>query len=104
MANASAKPASGTHAYQPLQGISLVILNMSIAARYCGRLFAAFGADVVQPVPEAGADRLLGYGGLAGEAFGRWLDQGKRLVARSDAEAAAVRLAGPSGALIVVAE
>ncbi|HWK35918.1 CoA transferase [Sphingomonas sp.] len=91
-----------TQPYLPLGGVTLVIPDpgASVAARYCGRLFAAFGADVVQPAPGPGADAAIGYGGAAGEAFGRWLDQGKRLISAADARAAADRLAGPSCAII----
>jgi len=85
--------------YRPLEHFSVVNLAPSISARYCARLLAVLGADVVQP--ESEADARLGYGGAAGEAFGRWLDQGKRLVARPDAEAAADRLSGPLVIVIV---
>ena len=87
--------------YRPLERFSVVNLAPSISARYCGRLLAVLGADVVQSESDAGADRRLGYGGAAGEAFGRWLDQGKRLVARPEAEAAADRLSGPLAMVIV---
>lgn len=48
----------------------------SVATRYCGRLFAEFGAVVVRAGEEPD-DTLIGYSGEAGRAYGRWLDAGK---------------------------
>src|SRR5436190_12609970 len=59
-----------------LTGLTVVEASRGVAVRYCGRLFAQLGATVVRA--EGGDDRAIGYGGEAGEAYGRWLDQGKR--------------------------
>lgn len=66
----------------PLNGLRVFEASGSVAVRYCGRLFAQLGAEVVQAQPPAD-DMHLGYAGAAGEAYGRWLDAGKRL--RGDA-------------------
>lgn len=87
--------------YHPLARFSVVNLAPSISARYCGRLLAVLGADVVQPFSDAAADARLGYGGAAGEAFGRWLDQDKRQITCPEAKAAADRLSGPLAIVIV---
>lgn len=60
----------------PLAGIRVCEATGDVAVRYCARLFAAQGAEVV--VARSGDDRLIGYGGAAGKAFGAWLDAGKR--------------------------
>jgi crotonobetainyl-CoA:carnitine CoA-transferase CaiB-like acyl-CoA transferase len=58
-----------------LAGLVIVEASRAVAVRYCGRLFAQFGATVVRA---AGSDdTAIGYGGPAGEAYGRWLDAGK---------------------------
>src|ERR1044071_6092456 len=58
-----------------LAGLTIVEASRAVAVRYCGRLFAQFGATVV--TAGGGDDRRIGYGGAAGEAYGRWLDHGK---------------------------
>lgn len=58
-----------------LAGLTIVEASRAVAVRYCGRLFAQFGATVVKA--GGGDDRRIGYGGAAGEAYGRWLDHGK---------------------------
>ncbi|WP_293905402.1 CoA transferase [Phenylobacterium sp.] len=58
-----------------LAGLTVVEASRGVAVRYCGRLFAQLGATVVRA--EGGDDQAIGYGGEAGEAYGRWLDQDK---------------------------
>ena len=60
----------------PLARWVVVEAGRDVALRYCGRLFAQLGATVVRA--PSGDDELIGYGGAAGSAYGRWLDQGKR--------------------------
>ncbi|WP_297692748.1 CoA transferase [Phenylobacterium sp.] len=73
---------------RPLEGLRILEASGEVAVRYCGRLFAQLGAEVTTLIPQAG-DVRLGYAGSAGEAYGRWLDAGKR---RSDAPDGAVDL------------
>ena len=54
----------------------------SIAIRYCGKLFAAHGARVIQAAEPCTVG--VGYGGAASEAFAAWLDQGKLRHAATD--------------------
>ena len=70
----------------PLEGLKVIEFAGGVATRYCGRLFAAHGATVVQVgVPDpTGA----GYGGAASEAYAQWLDHGKM---RVDGASAAFR-------------
>ena len=58
-----------------LTGVTIVEASRGVAVRYCGRLFAELGARVVRAA--GGDDGAIGYAGLAGEAYGRWLDHGK---------------------------
>jgi crotonobetainyl-CoA:carnitine CoA-transferase CaiB-like acyl-CoA transferase len=58
-----------------LAGLTVMEASRGVAVRYCGRLFAQLGATVVRG--EGGDDTGIGYAGAAGEAYGRWLDQGK---------------------------
>ena len=60
---------------QLLDGLVIVEASRDVAVRFCGRLFAQLGATVVRA--EGGDDTGIGYGGEAGEAYGRWLDVGK---------------------------
>ncbi len=60
-----------------LDGVGIFEASDAVGARYCGRLFAAMGAEVYRSI--APDDRGIGYGGACGEAYGRWLDQGKRV-------------------------
>ena len=53
----------------------------SVAIRYCGKLFAAHGARVLQAAPPCSVG--VGYGGAASEAFAAWLDHGKTRLAES---------------------
>src|SRR5581483_1479576 len=59
----------------PLRGLSVLEACGDVAVRYCGRLFAQLGADVATAI--AADDARIGFGGEAGRAYGRWLDQGK---------------------------
>lgn len=67
----------------PLSGLRVLELAGEVATRYCGSLFARLGAEVVQLAANADDDRI-GYGGDAGRAFGRWLDQAKTAVEALD--------------------
>lgn len=59
-----------------LRTLTVVEASRDVAVRHCGRLFARLGATVFRA--PGGDDGTIGYGGDAGEAFGRWLDFGKR--------------------------
>src|SRR5690242_8550825 len=62
-----------------LSGLTIVEVPGGVATRYCGHLFAAHGATVLQVgVPAAAA---IGYGGAGSAAYARWLDAGKTRVA-----------------------
>ena len=61
---------------QALRGVTVVECPGSVAIRYCGHLFAANGATVIQAA--RAVEVGVGYGGKASEAFCAWLDQGKR--------------------------
>lgn len=69
--------------HRPLGGLKVVEFGDDVAVRYCGRLFAKLGAEVVRP-DRAEGDETTGYGGAAGLAFGRWLDAGKTEGAQPD--------------------
>ena len=58
-----------------LAGLTVVEASRAVAVRYCGRLFAQFGATVVRS--PGGDDSAIGYAGAAGAAYGRWLDHRK---------------------------
>ena len=60
----------------PLAGITVVEIGAEVGVRYCGRLFAALGAEVLRPAGERD-DRRLGHAETAGEAYGLWLDEHK---------------------------
>ena len=62
-----------------LAGLTVVEASRAVAVRYCGRLFAQFGATVVRA--PGGDDSAIGYAGAAGEAYGRWLDHRKAAAA-----------------------
>ncbi|MBR0750276.1 CoA transferase [Bradyrhizobium japonicum] len=83
----------------PLEGLNIIEFAGGVATRYCGRLFAAHGANVVQVgVPDATG---VGYGGAASEAYARWLDHSK---ARVVSLAAALRQCGGKADLIVAGQ
>ena len=90
----------------PLAGICVAELSGEVATRYVGRLFAQLGATVVRV---AGSET----GPSLAPLFGRWLDQGKRLVDDPAAALAALdqpgfdkrlAIAGQSKAAIAAAE
>jgi crotonobetainyl-CoA:carnitine CoA-transferase CaiB-like acyl-CoA transferase len=60
---------------RPLEGLRILEASGEVGVRYCGRLFAQLGAAVATQGPRD--DARIGYAGAAGEAYGRWLDQGK---------------------------
>ena len=67
-----------------LSGLTIVEVPGGVATRYCGHLFAAHGATVLQ-IGEPAAT-AIGYGGAGSEAYARWLDAGKtRIAGWSDA-------------------
>jgi crotonobetainyl-CoA:carnitine CoA-transferase CaiB-like acyl-CoA transferase len=67
-------------AVDALRGTRVLERDTSIAARYCGRLLAQLGAHVVAVrTADAIDDAALGPSDEAGIAYGRWLDEGKRL-------------------------
>lgn len=68
----------------PLAGLTVVEASRGVTVRYCGRLFTQLGATVVRA--QGGDDQAIGYGGEAGEAYGRWLDEGKVAAAAGDVD------------------
>lgn len=60
---------------RPLGDLRVLELPGGVATRYCGKLFASFGAIVA--ARGGGDDRVIGGGDAAGVAYGRWLDAGK---------------------------
>ena len=76
-----------------LSGLTIVEIPSGVATRYCGRLFAAHGATVLQlGEPAQGA---IGFGGAGSDAYARWLDAGKRRIGRlADAPKADLVIAG----------
>ena len=58
-----------------LSDITVLETGDGIAVRYLGHLFCEFGARVIRAAPAD--DARIGYAGHCGEAYGRWLDQGK---------------------------
>ncbi len=93
---------------RPLTGLTVLEYPSAVATRYCGHVFAAHGATVVQigRVNETG----VGYGGAASAAYARWLDADKR---RVDDFATAIRacdggidlvIAGQDAATIAAAD
>ncbi|ALC10479.1 CaiB/BaiF CoA-transferase family protein [Sphingopyxis sp. 113P3] len=75
---------------RPLARFDVLDRSTSVAGRYCARLFAQLGAHVCRTA--ATDDRLLGYGGEAGIAFGKWLDAGKVRSAGSAPSSATVAI------------
>jgi hypothetical protein len=58
-----------------LSDITVLETGDGVAVRYLGHLFSEFGARVIRTAPADDAN--IGYAGHCGEAYGRWLDQGK---------------------------
>lgn len=69
----------------PLAELTIVEANAGVAVRYCGRLFAALGAQVF--ILGDRDDTSLGYAGACGQAYGAWLDAGKIPVGRASLSA-----------------
>ena len=88
---------------EPLAGLRVLEHSGDVATRYCGRLFAAWGAEVVRI--RAGDDTRLGYAGEAGRAYGAWLDQRKTLARDAAAQPPFdLVIAGQDGAALAAAE
>jgi len=64
---------------EPLAGFRILEHGGDVAVRYCGRLFAYWGAEVTRVVRDGDDDSRLGFAGEAGRSYGVWLDQGKTL-------------------------
>ena len=63
----------------PLADLVIVEASGDVATRYCGKMFAAHGARVIQTYrPE---DARLAYGGASAAAYAAWLDHGKERAA-----------------------
>jgi crotonobetainyl-CoA:carnitine CoA-transferase CaiB-like acyl-CoA transferase len=62
----------------PLSDLIVFEVSGDVATRYCGKLFAAHGARVIQTYRPDNAH--IGYGGVASEAYAAWLDLGKERV------------------------
>ncbi|GGC72051.1 CaiB/BaiF CoA-transferase family protein [Chelatococcus reniformis] len=59
----------------PLSDLTVLEVSGDIATRYCGKLFAQHGAQVIRSyVPDNGH---VGFGGAASAAYGAWLDSHK---------------------------
>jgi crotonobetainyl-CoA:carnitine CoA-transferase CaiB-like acyl-CoA transferase len=84
-----------------LAGVTVLEVSSAVAVRYCGRLFAQLGARVIRAATDPAGDDAIGYAGVAGEAYGRWLDAGK--LNRGDRPVDLV-LGGPGEADVAAAE
>ena len=58
-----------------LSGLTIIEIPHGVATRYCGHLFAAHGATVIQAGPRL--ETGIGYGDAGSDAYLRWLDKGK---------------------------
>lgn len=79
-----------------LSGLTIIEVPGGVATRYCGHLFAAHGATVLQigrPTEAA-----IGYGGAGSAAYARWLDAGKQQIDGDLADA--MRRAGKADLVI----
>src|SRR4051812_3240074 len=61
-----------------LSGLTVIEIPGGVATRYCGHLFAAHGATVLQLGRPSKAG--VGYGGAGSEAYAAWLDHGKQSI------------------------
>jgi crotonobetainyl-CoA:carnitine CoA-transferase CaiB-like acyl-CoA transferase len=86
----------------PLSDLVVLEVSGNIATRYCGKLFAAHGARVLQTYhpDNTGA----GYGGTATAAYAVWLDHGKDTSATLPIPPADLVIAGQTAAEIAAAE
>src|SRR5215213_5472855 len=88
-----------------LSGLTIIEIPGGVATRYCGHLFAAHGATVLQlgRPSEAG----VGYGGAGSEAYAVWLDSDKQPI-EDYAEAAQQKIdlviAGQDAASVAAAD
>lgn len=88
---------------EPLAGLRVLEHSGDVATRYCGRLFAAWGAEVIRIAH--GDDARVGYAGEAGRAYGAWLDQRKTVIADySGVGPFDLIISGQDGAVIEAAE
>jgi len=62
-----------------LTGLTVIEIPGGVATRYCGHLFAAHGAIVLQLGSPSHAG--VGYGGEGSAAYAAWLDSGKQPIA-----------------------
>lgn len=85
----------------PLFGLVVAEISGGVATRYCGKLFAAHGARVVQS--HRPGHRDAGLGGRASQAYAAWLDLGKEQADAPPPEADLI-IAGQSPADIARAE
>lgn len=87
----------------PLGRLRVAEAGGEVATRYCGRLFAALGAEVVQ-VGDRSDDHVSRPGG-GGRAFNLWLDAGKRRAASLGDALAELATADsrPDGKVLVIA-
>jgi len=72
-----------------LSGLTIIEIPGGVATRYCGHLFAAHGATVLQLGKPS--DTAVGYGGAGSAAYASWLDSGKQRIG-SYADAAKHRI------------
>jgi crotonobetainyl-CoA:carnitine CoA-transferase CaiB-like acyl-CoA transferase len=88
-----------------LSGLTIIEIPGGVAARYCGHLFAAHGATVLQL--GAPSDAAVGYGGRGSAAYAVWLDAGKQRVETYTAAAKykiALVIAGQDRASVATAD
>lgn len=88
---------------RPLAGLRILEASGEVAVRFCGRLFAQLGAEVVTAAVHD--DRRIGYAAGAGRGYGRWLDQDKRPAANDEPWGGFdLVIAGQDGAAVAAAE
>lgn len=86
----------------PLAGLVILEYPGGVATRYCGKLFAAHGATVLQagtPDPTG-----VGYGGTASAAYAAWLDHGKQRAGSDHPDNVDLVIAGQSAAQVAAAD
>jgi crotonobetainyl-CoA:carnitine CoA-transferase CaiB-like acyl-CoA transferase len=86
----------------PLSDLVILEVSGDIATRYCGKLFAAHGAQVIQTYEPDNS--TIGYGGPATEAYAAWLDAGKQRAVPGSVPCADLLIAGQMTANIAAAE
>ncbi|MBS0642549.1 MAG: CoA transferase [Proteobacteria bacterium] len=86
----------------PLSDLVVLETSGDIATRYCGKLFAAHGARVIQAyLPD---NRGIGYGSVATDAYAAWLDAGKETGAAPPDTRVNLIIAGQTSAEVAAAE